>query len=152
MKPSPRIELIDDPDSDLLESVNGELRRHNQSANPAFWALRDEPEHEARPLNLFAFAADGEVVGGLFGSTCFSWLMVNIMATKAEHRGTGIGRALLARAEEIARERGCRYAYVDTMEYQAPRFYAAAGYRIAGTLDDWDSHGHRKFLFVKDLV
>ena len=37
------------------------------------------------------------------------------------------------------------------METQAPEFYEKAGYRVAGLLEDWDSHGNSKFFFVKDL-
>jgi len=92
------------------------------------------------------------VIGGLLASTTFSWLKITIMSTKQDHRSQGIGRALLAQAETIAKERGCKYAYVDTMEYQAPAFYSKAGYRPTGTLEDWDSHGHKKFFFVKDLL
>lgn len=143
--------LIEDPDAALRECVNRELRSHNHRENPEFWAKRDMDEHAPAPLNLFAFTPDGEVAGGLFASTQLSWLRVDIMATRADYRGQGIGRALLERAESIAIERGCVYAYVDTMDYQAPRFYIRAGYLPAGTLEDWDSHGHAKHLFTKVL-
>ena len=65
--------------------------------------------------------------------------------------GCLLGLALIERAEQIARERGCKYAYTDTMEYQAPGFYEKAGFRLVGTFEYWDSHGHRKFLFSKQL-
>ena len=73
------------------------------------------------------------------------------MATREGWRRKGVGTALLARAEAVAKESGCRYAYTDTMEYQAPDFYQKAGYKIAGELDDWDSHGHKKLFFIKGL-
>lgn len=38
------------------------------------------------------------------------------------------------------------------MDYQAPDFYQRAGYRVAGQLPDWDSHGHTKLFFVKLLA
>jgi GNAT superfamily N-acetyltransferase len=146
-----RIELIDDPKEDLQESVKSVLRHHNQSSNPVWWEKTDQPENDARPLNLFAFSPDGDVVGGLFATTRFLWLKIDIMTTRVDRRGSGIGRGLLAKAETVAMDRGCKYAYVETMEYQAPRFYSKAGYTTVGTLDDWDSHGHKKFLFVKNL-
>ena len=147
-----RIELIENPGDDLREAINVELRRHNQTYNPEFWAKVSSPENEKHALNLFALAPEGHALGGLFASTRFSWLEVHLMATKQECRGAGIGRALLAKAEAVEKGRGCRYAYVDTMQYQAPGFYQRAGYRLAGSLPDWDSHGHTKFLFVKDLL
>jgi GNAT superfamily N-acetyltransferase len=147
-----RIESIDNPDDAIREAVNVELRRHNEYASPLYWEKSGQPENDERPLNLFAFAPDGVVIAGLFASTRFLWLKITIMSTKQDHRGQGIGSALLAQAESIARKRGCKYAYVDTMEYQAPDFYARSGYRLAGTLEDWDSHGHKKLFFVKDLL
>jgi GNAT superfamily N-acetyltransferase len=146
-----RIESIDDPDASLREAVNAELRRHNELANPIWWARSGDAANAELQLNLFALDADGTVLGGLFGSTSFSWLKISITATRRDRRLQGIGRALISRAEAIGRERGCKYAYVDTMDYQAPEFYLKAGYRVAGTLNDWDSHGHNKLLLVKDL-
>jgi GNAT superfamily N-acetyltransferase len=147
-----RIEFIQDPDERLREAVKLELRRYNQTANPIYWEKSGEPRHDAQALHVFAFDSSGEVLGGLFAKTRFSWLHIEIMATRLERRRQGYGRALVGRAEEIALERGCKYAYVDTMDYQAPDFYPRLGYRVIGTLGDWDSHGHAKYIFVKDLL
>jgi GNAT superfamily N-acetyltransferase len=145
------LKAIDDPDDELREAVYVHLRTHNQSSNPVGWQARERPENAPRPISLFAYDENGDVIAGLFASTEFAWLKVDIMATAQAHRGKGIGRALLEKAEAIAVQRGCRYAFVDTMDYQAPTFYQAAGYQIAGQIDDWDSHGHSKFFFTKPL-
>lgn len=146
------VESIAESGEALCEAVYALLRAHNEGANPAFWEVRGREENQPVPIHLFAFDGHGGVIGGLMGSTQFAWLKVDIMAVAESARGGGTGRALLERAEAIGRgERGCRYAYVDTMDYQAPEFYEKAGYRIAGQLDDWDSHGHRKFFLVKTL-
>ncbi len=146
------IEIIDNPGEDLCEAVNRQLRTHNQTSNPIFWEETGKTDNQPEPLKIFAFDEDRAVIGGLFGTTQFSWLRIDIMATRKDLRGKGVGKALLARAEAAARERGCRYAYTDTMDYQAPGFYQRAGYKIAGELDDWDSHGHKKFFFTKELL
>ena len=146
-----RIESIEEPSDELREAVYVQLRTHNQTSNPEWWWARELPENDPRPLNLFAFGEDGAVTGGLFATTQFSWLKIDIMAVEKDRRGEGIGHALLAEAEEIARARGCKYAFTDTMDYQAPEFYKSAGYKVAGEIADWDSHGHRKSFFVKDL-
>lgn len=126
------------------------LRDHNWSANPAFMVLLQQPEQQARPLNLLA-AADDRVVGGLFAETQLAWLRISIMSVDPEWRSRGIGSALLAEAEREAISRGCRHAYVDTMDYQAPRFYQAHGFTVAGEIADWDSHGHSKLFLSKSL-
>ena len=70
----------------------------------------------------------------------------------AKRRGQGNGAGMLQVAEAEAIRRGCQYAYVDTMDYQAPEFYQRLSYTIAGQLDDWDSHGHAKLFLVKSYI
>jgi GNAT superfamily N-acetyltransferase len=136
------------PNSDLVRRW---LREHNWSTNADFLRRREQSEHQVLPLILLA-AIDGCTVGGLLAETQFSWLRISIMAVCPEKRSLGIGASLLDEAERQAVTRGCKYAYVDTMDYQAPQFYRAHGYRIAGQIDDWDSHGHAKFFLTKLLV
>ncbi len=130
------------------EGVNAHLRLYNQASNPAFYRQRDLPENRIKPLFILAHDAAGEQVGGLMGETQFAWLKISVMAVAEQVRRRGIGRRLVALAEEEAKSRGCQYAYVDTLDYQAPDFYRALGYAVAGTLENWDSHGHTKILLT----
>jgi len=126
------------------------LREHNWTVNPAFMEQLQQSEHQARPLVLLA-TANSRVVGGLFAETQLAWLRISIMAVHPESRSQGIGAALLAEAERHAIARGCKYAYVDTMEYQAPRFYHSHGFSTVGEISDWDSRGHSKLYLSKRL-
>jgi GNAT superfamily N-acetyltransferase len=153
MSPSSRqfhINAASDITAPGCDLVRQWLREHNWTANAPFMSLLQLSEHEARPLVLLA-SEGSEVIGGLFAETQLAWLRISIMSVHPERRSQGIGAALLAQAEREARARGCRHSYVDTMEYQAPRFYLAHGYRVVGELPDWDSHGHRKFFLTKAL-
>ena len=127
------------------------LREHNSAANPKFMELLQQPEHEVQTLVLLA-SNDTGVVGGLFAETRFAWLRISIIAVRPENRSQGIGAALLADAEREGAARGCEHAYVETMEYQAPRFYLAHGYRVVGEIPNWDSQGHRKYFLTKNLA
>lgn len=147
-----KIEEVVDPSEDLKETgVYDALRTHNQQVAPDFWAARELPENEPKEVSLFAYDEAGKAVGGLLGTTEFSWLKLDLMSTHKEVRGQGIGQELLERAENLARERGCKYSFVDTMEDQAAGFYQKFGYQVAGQIPDWDSHGHKKFFLVKTL-
>ncbi len=56
---------------------------------------------------------------------------VKSMYVAPAFRGTGLGRRILARLDEIALERGCRAVRLDTSDYLTPAvgLYRAAGYR-----------------------
>lgn len=148
----PDIRTSEDLDEADAEAIYEALRAYNVERNGAFFAARERPEHAPRGLYVIARDGNGRVIGGLTAETQFAWLRVSIMAVVAADRNQGTGRRLMAAAEEEAIRRGCRYAYVDTMDYQAPGFYQKLGYAVVGRLEDWDSHGHAKYFLVKQLV
>ena len=86
------------------------------------------------PLHLKAVDADGRLAGGLTAHSVQGWLFVKLLGVTEAQRGGGIGRKLLARAEQVARERGLVGVYLDTFEFQAPRFYEGLGYTECGRL------------------
>src|SRR5688500_13175121 len=105
------------------EAIHRGLREHNLAANPEFWAAMDDPRHDARPLYVVALDAEQKPIGGLIAETRFAWLKVSIISVREDARRDGLGRRLMQLAEDVAVSRGCRHAYADTMDYQAPGFY-----------------------------
>lgn len=146
------IEIADVLSAEQLEVINGSLRIYNQTANPELWAKFDNPRHDPKPLQVIVRFEANEIVGGLLATTSMSWLKVDIMSVREGRRRQGIGALMLNAAEAEARLRGCKYAFLDTMDFQAPDFYRACGYVVAGSIADWDSHGHTKFYFTKQLA
>ena len=64
-----------------------------------------------------------EIIGGLLGGTYWGWLYISILWVDEKYRHQGIGKKLIAEAKQEAEKRGCKYAHVDTMSFQAPKFY-----------------------------
>ena len=93
---------------------------------------------------------DEEIVGGVIGATHWDWFYINLMWIKEDLRGQGFGCQLLALAEEEARHRGAKNAYLDTFSFQAPGFYMKFGYRVFGELEDFPA-GHRRYYLTKQL-
>ncbi|MBC7281234.1 GNAT family N-acetyltransferase [Hoeflea sp.] len=85
-------------------------------------------------FELKASSADHELAGGLVAYSVQGWLFIKLLGVAETERGNGIGRALLAKAEEYARETGLVGVYLDTFEFQAPRFYRELGYTECGRL------------------
>ncbi|MDQ2764273.1 MAG: GNAT family N-acetyltransferase [Pseudomonadota bacterium] len=95
--------------------------------------------------------AEGAVIGGLWAVSAFHWLHLEMLFVPEVMRGQGVGSALLASAESEARGRGCLGIYVDTLSFQATRFYEKMGFSMFGVLEDCPP-GHRRLFFQKRLV
>jgi GNAT superfamily N-acetyltransferase len=66
----------------------------------------------------------------LLGGTYWGWLYVSILWIDEKYRKNGIGSKLLKDAETEALRRGCEYAHLDTMSFQALGFYKKKKYRV----------------------
>jgi ribosomal protein S18 acetylase RimI-like enzyme len=147
-----RYELLQREATELRPAITDPLRLYNREKNSAFFTARDLPENAPKPLYIVAYDEQGDIAGGLIAESQFAWLKIEIVAVRAEVRQRGVGSHLMRLAEEEGLRRGCKYAFLDTMSYQAPQFYQKAGYRIAGKIADWDSHGNTKYFFTKSLA
>ena len=92
----------------------------------------------------------GEIVGGVIGATYWNWLYINLMWVQEDLRGKGYGQQLLAQAEDEAKKRGAKHAYLDTFSFQAPHFYQKFGYEEFGRLEDFPP-GHTRYFMTKAL-
>jgi GNAT superfamily N-acetyltransferase len=95
-------------------------------------------------------APDQEIVGGVIGATHWDWLHVDLLWVKEELRGRGYGHRLMVAAEDEARQRGAKNAYLDTFSFQAPDFYKQHGYQVFGELRDFPT-GHQRYYLKKQL-
>ncbi|KRE09834.1 hypothetical protein ASE63_04770 [Bosea sp. Root381] len=91
------------------------------------------------------------IVGGLIGELKWEWLHIDLLWIDDAHRGKGHGEALVAMAENAARDQGARGVYLSTMSLQAPDFYPKLGYRQCGLMEDYPVAGHRIHHFAKAL-
>ena len=126
---------------DPFAALNAMLNEHNSS--------HIGPTKHV-PLWLFARDETGRIHGGLRGQTYWSWCVVEVLAVAEPWRRQGLGSRLLARAEEIARERGCVGIRLDTVSFQAPEFYRRHGYEEFGRIENYPP-GHTRFWFMKRL-
>jgi GNAT superfamily N-acetyltransferase len=112
---------------------------------PDVRGLHDEDEHMARYRSYLGRSdavglvadLDGDVVGfvdvefrqRLNFATPQAWVPDLIVAERA--RGSGVGAALMARAEELSRERGCWGMTLESATWRtdAHRFYQREGWR-----------------------
>jgi GNAT superfamily N-acetyltransferase len=103
------------------------------------------PRYEPFAIKL-CDEATGACLGGLWGQIYYDWLFVELLFIPEEERGKGIGASLIARAESIARGKGCVGVWLDTFSFQAPGFYPKLGYEVFAILDDYPKGGRRTFF------
>jgi GNAT superfamily N-acetyltransferase len=136
-------ELREEPDAALVPEA---VRRGIREADPADVGPRD-----FEPLILSLRNPDDRIIGGLYGATMWSWLMIDGLWIDATLRSRGLGRRLLLRGEAIAVARGCRGAWLATFDFQAREFYERLGYSVFAKLPGFPA-GHTHFHLRKDLA
>jgi ribosomal protein S18 acetylase RimI-like enzyme len=108
---------------------------------------------------LFAESGEGAVLGyachGPAPLTQASWDLYWIAVAAADH-GRGIGRCLLAAAEQRAAAAGAATLYADTSgrpDYARTReFYRRSGYHPAAELPDFYAPGEAEVTFAKRVL
>ena len=127
--------------SQKAQEIGKLIRSYNRSQ-------REEAESE--PLNLYVEDEKGNLLAGLVAETFGNWLEIKYLFVKEELREQGIGSKLLEQAENEAKNRNCRFAFVNTYQFQAPDFYKSHGYKEVFTLQNYPYTGKR-FYYQKDL-
>ena len=132
---------MDKPDDTAWRVIGGGIHDYN---------IAQAGDDQSRMLCFVLRSPNQELVGGLIGQTHWSWLYIDLLWLKEELRGRGYGHQLLEAAENEARQRGAKNAYLDTFSFQAPDFYQQHGYKVFGTLDDFPV-GHQRYFLTKEL-
>jgi ribosomal protein S18 acetylase RimI-like enzyme len=141
MEEEHQIVYIDKPDDSVWDVVGWGIHNYNVQ-------LAGDPQ--SLQLCFVIRAPNQEIVGGLIGKTHWDWLYIDLLFIKDELRGRGYGHRLLTLAEDEARKRGAKNAYLDTFSFQAPDFYKQHGYHVFGELKDFPP-GHQRYFLTKQL-
>jgi GNAT superfamily N-acetyltransferase len=142
------ITFSENEDQDFSDFLQGRIREFNNAHSAHHLAIREPGAVTALSLKLAG--PDGQVIGGLSGSTYWGWLYIDYLFVPDELRGRDLGSRLMAMAEQVAVERGCKHAYLTTFGFQAPRFYEKLGFEVAGRLEDYPP-GVTYYWMKKDL-
>ena len=107
---------------------------------------------DKNPKDLGVYFQDetGKKLAGLIGDTHGNWFIVKYLWVSEELRGKSIGSQILKQAEETAKERGCKYVFLDTFSFQAPMFYKKHGYQEVFALEEYPVTGKR-YYFTKNI-
>ena len=132
---------LENTESQKAQKIGELIRSYNRSKREAA---------ECEPLNLYVEDEHGQLLAGLVAETFGNWLEIEYLFVKEELRGQGIGSQLLQQAESEAKKRNCRFAFVNTYQFQAPAFYQKHGYQEVFTMKDYPYTGQRHY-YQKEL-
>ncbi len=132
---------LENTESQKAQEIGNLIRSYNRSK-------RETAKSE--PLNLYVEDEHGQLLAGLVAETFGNWLEIEYLFVKEGLRRQGIGTQLLQQAESEAKKRNCRFAFVNTYQFQAPAFYQKYGYKEVFTLKDYPCTGQRHY-YQKEL-
>ena len=135
------LRITDDGSQHDIDEIHEMLRLYNRS---------NREKSEDVPIGVFYEDEHGKKLAGLTGETFGNWLCIKYLFVSESLRGQGIGSKIVAAAEEEAKRRGCKYAFVDTFSFQAPGFYKKLGYEEVFALRDYPYTGAR-YYYTKTL-
>ncbi|HHD4620685.1 TPA: GNAT family N-acetyltransferase, partial [Legionella pneumophila] len=91
--------------------------------------------------------ADNSIVGGCSGGTLYGGLHVDNLWVSESIRHQGWGTKLMQEALKYGNEKGCAFATVNTMDWEAIEFYKKLGFEL-----EFERHGFQKnsiFYFLR---
>jgi len=115
------------PPTDDLAYLSKQFRAFNDQQGGVF---------PSKDLHLFAYAPDGQVIGGLTGDISWGWLHVDILWVADAYRHDGVGTSLMDKAEAEAIAMNVEKSYLETADFQALGFYKKRGYQVFAQLED----------------
>jgi len=115
------IQQRDQPSADDVAYISQRFRAFNDQQSGII---------PSKALHLFAYSAERQIIGGLFGDISWGWLHVDVLWVAESYRQSGIGTSLMDRAEAEASVMGVQQAYRETTDFQALGFYEKRGYQV----------------------
>lgn len=100
----------------------------------------------------FVYKEGDEILGRIVGHIHWDHLSVELFYVSENTRGKGVGTKLLEQVEKIALEKHCKYAFLETMSFNAPVFYQKNGYYIMAQIDNTPAEGETRYFMKKDFL
>jgi GNAT superfamily N-acetyltransferase len=137
-----KIEVRRDPSAEEIDLIFNGLVEFNES---------QVGDARFKEFGIFASCQSEATIAGLLGHILWNGVFISALWVAEAVRRKGIGRQLLARAEELAMQNGCDHIHLDTFDFQAREFYVKNGFHLFGTIEDYPI-GHKRYYLIKKLT
>ena len=137
-----KIEVRRDPSAEEIDLIFNGLVEFNES---------QVGDARFKEFGIFASGQSEATIAGLLSHTLWNGFFISALWVAEAVRRKGIGRQLLAGAEELAMQNGCDHIHLDTFDFQAREFYEKNGFHLFGTIEDYPI-GHKRYYLIKKLT
>ena len=136
------LKIDEAPSAELMQFFNKKI----EEFNVARWEVK-----EKKPVVIKIEDQAGRITAGVAAKTFGLWLLIENLWVSDELRGQQIGSKILKKLEDFAIGQGCKYALLDTLNFQAKPFYEKYGYAVEWTQNKYPKDGCKYFM-VKKLM
>ena len=143
-----KIEIVLQEKDDFSDFLRDKIRTYNNSHSVYHRESREEGS--VQPVHIILSDDTNNWIGGLTGQVYWQWFEVDKFWISDVLRGKGLGRTVLEKAEQLAKDKGATKALLTTFEFQARTFYEKWGYRVVGEVKDYPP-GSTYYTMVKSL-
>lgn len=109
-----------------------------------------ELEQEYQQIS-FVYESEGVILGRIVGFIHWDHLQIELFYVSNNTQGQGIGTKLLNHVESIAKQQNKSYIFLETMSFNAPKFYEKHGYEVVGKIVNSPMENQIRFFYKKDI-
>lgn len=129
------------PSAEEIQSLYDGIATHAQSK---------KNQLPIESFGFFVYSDSNKVLAGCNGAILYGCLYIDSLWVDEALRHQNVGTRLITSAEIFGKEKGCLFATVNTMDWEALGFYQKLGYKIEfqrrGYLNDSTMYFLRKSL------
>ncbi|ASJ41083.1 GNAT family N-acetyltransferase [Vibrio vulnificus] len=109
------------------------------------------PPYQKERFNWTVEDEHGNLIAALTANLLWDWLYIDELWVDEACRGSGMGKKLMAQAEEYAKQHSLSGLWLWTQSWQAPQFYQSLGFEEFTRFDDFPA-GHSRIGLRKPLA
>ncbi len=144
-----QVEILLENHDDFTTFLNTKIKEYNDEHSP--YHKESRKKGSVRPLNCIVTDHQQQWIGGITAEVYWGWVEISKFWFSEEFRRKGLGRRLLSKAEETAKQMGATKALLTTYDFQARTFYETMDYQVVGEIKDYPP-GSSYYTMVKHLV
>lgn len=107
----------------------------------------EKVQHKGNIEQISFIAKRGNAfAGAVYTETFWGALHIKLLYLEPKFRGQGVGTELMEKAMQKGKEKGCRFAYVETFSFQALDFYKKLGFQEEFVRSGYDKESQYHYL------